>query len=779
MLKKCVVVIMLITFSLALTGQAVVKGKYVYVKERYDTKATPIMLACNGKYERLTCVGLYPERNLLEAVIVIKQPVGYKGGLCYKGSKEYVAFYIDYQDGMGFVSAGAPAEVRVHDLKKVKDGPVFYAVRQFFTPKKMLPCSRPQLVKVRAILSWERIPTGPTFTPIWGSVLEEWIQIKPLKLPVIIGTHKPFDAVSEIKLPLLEVMPKQPLSPAVKKYLLKTTVKEKKVKLPAKLQKARKEFKTLISKNINYFGMLSKSKDPKIIKEAILKLPPSKFKNKLLKLKPVTLPCVYPLQFNTDYERLQCVGLYPEEDILEAVIRITRTSGYGTDLCRYGTYEYVAFYIDWGSGVYQHAGTGRVKVHNIPREDGKWLYYAVQTRIKNVKEYLKSCKYENIVKVKAILSWNSDPTPYGPSHVAAWGNVLTKRVQIRPLKDYITKTDITLVNDIPVEHISPGGSNVGLAVNMESTYPYIFDRPFGGIVACKADIVSSAHFYRFRYSDDNGANWVTIKDKRVTMRKNPSIGQKPYKEVAPVDDDGWFSKSAYDQDKGDYESSCLIYWKSYGRNGLHRLVLEVANASKSVIETDEVKVVLDNIGPALYYFSDSETNFPMYGVAIKDADSGGDPLKCDEVTGSNEIRVFGHFYDAYFDDFTLSVLGGNINPVKTIGSGYYDSIAAAGKVYKYEYPGPSISPLPLGGNICNTGIVGANSAGNTGKKIGSLNLCTIPQSPAQVKCAYGIRLYVWDKAIVGSVSGYEFDKYRHSATAYVTFNWDPVGCPGL
>jgi hypothetical protein len=78
-------------------------------------------------------VGLYPEDNLLEAVIEVKLPYGYKGSLCIAGSKEYVAFYIDYNDGAGFVSVGAAVEVNVHDLSFVDGGHLFYAVRKPFT----------------------------------------------------------------------------------------------------------------------------------------------------------------------------------------------------------------------------------------------------------------------------------------------------------------------------------------------------------------------------------------------------------------------------------------------------------------------------------------------------------------------------------------------------------------------------------------------------------------------------------------------------------------------
>jgi hypothetical protein len=52
--------------------------------------------------------------------------------------------------------------------------------------------------------------------------------------------------------------------------------------------------------------------------------------------------------------------------------------------------------------------------------------------------------------------------------------------------------------------------------------------------------------------------------------------------------------------------------------------------------------------------------------------------------------------------------------------------------------------------INDTGIMGAYDGG-PGRDVGTLNLCnpSVPQTPAKVKCAYGIRLTVWDRAIVG------------------------------
>ncbi len=81
---------------------------------------------------------------------------------------------------------------------------------------------------------------------------------------------------------------------------------------------------------------------------------------------------------------------------------------------------------------------------------------------------------------------------------------------------------------------------------------------------------------------------------------------------------------------------------------------------------------------------------------------------------------------------------------------------------------------PVSGVYDDTGIIGAGN-GAAGRQIASFDLCSIPQSPLKVKCAYVVTLRVWDRAVVGYVSGYAFNTTVHGRTAHVTFNWDPAG----
>ncbi len=737
------------------------------------------------KYEELCCVGLYPEDNLLEAVLEVKLPFGYNGSLCTAGSKEYVSFYIDYNDGSGYTSTGAAVAVNVHNFSSVSGGHLFYAVRKPFTPKAYLKCDQPQLVKVRAILSWEKLPLGPDFIPVWGNVLDSWVQIKPKKtwpfvMPIPAYEFKPLEKMEDLQtstnivpeaveamIPYAEKLMMIGGQDEMKDLLEKSMKAEKRVKEEGKVEKERFDFKQCISKNPNYFGAISESKDKDKVMKALYDLPPKTIQDLLPKIAidPEWLVPVKPLLVNTKYEALRCVGFHPEDDLLEAIIEIKQPYGFNGDLCTLGSKEYVVFYIDWGDGSgFQHVATATVGVHDIPAINSQHLFYAVKA---NITSKPKECTIENIVRVRAILSWNQDPTPFGPNYNPAWGNMLERDIQIRPKDGASVQCEIEIVNEVHADDISSFGSSKGLAVKIDSSNHAVagtFDRPFGGIIGCWGKInVPGAHYYRFRYSDDSGLSWKNITDKRIARNPLPWISTiERYPDL-----EGWFSISDYQVDVANYSLSALVHWDSSGNNGDYLLRLELGDAGKNLLpgQSAEAPVRLDNKGIDLFEFGGTPTPLPAEGVVVKD--SANHYRKCDTFNGDEAINIFGNFKDDYFRNFVLTVFGGNIAVSGVaFGSGRYDSGI-------FDKDG---NPLPaLSGHINDKGITFA-ADGGMGQEIGTLNLCTISQSPGQVKCAYGIKLTVWDRAIVGYIRGYEFDTTCHGRHAYVTFDWDPVGC---
>jgi hypothetical protein len=336
----------------------------------------------NTSYEELTCVGLWPEKNQLEATILVKLPFGFLGEMCTPGSHEHVRFFIDWDNDGDFDDPHEDigvAKVNVHDIPQVEKDPLCYAVPLPFLPFLPFPihCKDPYIVKLRAILSWEvEPPPGDwKFVPIWGNVLECWVQIEPTE-GQIVGIVTEEEAEQE-----------------------KPSEGE-----PEKAEAERVEFLKLIEENPNYFGTAPET----------------------------DYPVEQPIQFNTSYEELKCIGLYPEMDFLEAILTAKLPYGFLGDLCTPGSYEYVRFFIDWDNDgdfvdANEDAGVAAVNVHDIPQVEKFHLCYALGRQFQALRA---KCEKPYIVRVRAILSWQQVPT--GPDFIPVWGNVVECWVQINP-----------------------------------------------------------------------------------------------------------------------------------------------------------------------------------------------------------------------------------------------------------------------------------------------------------------------------------------------------------
>ena len=67
---------------------------------------------------------------------------------------------------------------------------------------------------------------------------------------------------------------------------------------------------------------------------------------------------------NTDYEQLYCIGLDRDTGQLSGVLKVKQGSGYSGGPRTAGSIEYVAFWVDWGSG-FQYEGTAEVAVYDF------------------------------------------------------------------------------------------------------------------------------------------------------------------------------------------------------------------------------------------------------------------------------------------------------------------------------------------------------------------------------------------------------------------------------
>lgn len=166
----------------------------------------------------------------------------------------------------------------------------------------------------------------------------------------------------------------------------------------AQLPTERKQFKGLVLSNPNYFGTFPK------------------FGGKPIKA----------ISGDTTYEQLTCLGLNQGRELLETVINIKLHTGYGTDACGAGTTEYVRFFVQDTTG-WHDLGISTVQVHDLAGPLP--LSYSVSV---DFSEARKFCTVENIVNVRAILSWEWTPTPGDPNFIPVWGNVVNAKVQVAP-----------------------------------------------------------------------------------------------------------------------------------------------------------------------------------------------------------------------------------------------------------------------------------------------------------------------------------------------------------
>jgi hypothetical protein len=149
------------------------------------SKLIPIFIDPQGDetFEQIGCVGLNENTAELVATVDVKLSSGYSGNLCTGGSQEYVAFWVDWDDGAGLQYVGTTS-VNAHDISSIPKGGLAYSAvlpfPQLLTHRQ--PCDEgSKTARVRAVLSWATPPstTDPFAVPVWGGHAETRILIPP------------------------------------------------------------------------------------------------------------------------------------------------------------------------------------------------------------------------------------------------------------------------------------------------------------------------------------------------------------------------------------------------------------------------------------------------------------------------------------------------------------------------------------------------------------------------------------------------------------------------
>jgi hypothetical protein len=130
---------------------------------------------------------------------------------------------------------------------------------------------------------------------------------------------------------------------------------------------------------------------------------------------------------NTEYEQLKRIELDPDAGQLTAVLTVKQSIGYCGGHMTAGSREFVAFWVDWGSG-FQYVGTTSAAVHDSGRLPATGQDYSVVLPIHLSRQ--AENEGAKTVKVRAVLSWNTPPSTTNPNAPVVWGESLDCKILI-------------------------------------------------------------------------------------------------------------------------------------------------------------------------------------------------------------------------------------------------------------------------------------------------------------------------------------------------------------
>ncbi len=539
-------------------------------------------LAQSTYYEALGCVSYNPRKKMLNAVVRLKQQTGYSGSACQGGSREYVRFYVDYNNDGNWVDEGL-AFVGVYD-RSISE--VFcYNVNLNITPKVTHCCDdKPVLPNVRAILSWNTIPpdNSPNWVPVWGDVKEASVQIAPRKdwLCLFNKFNHALNIKEIIKDPFL--ISKMELENPSLKNLTAGTASELSVKELKDLYKGEKvEDHRIIAKT---YAKLVNSHAPSHL--------PGELAASKLNWKDITDFYTIP-KFNTSYEELKCISLNKDQSEVHASVEVKKSTGYSGDLCSAGSKEYVAFYMDFGSG-WVYMGTSYVSTHDIDLPKGQSLWYDVALPV-NVEKYRKEWCAVGKAKLKGILSWNVPPTPNNPNYVAPWGDWEECTVEIKPFpKGVIDGKVMPFIEKLGGMVVTDIDNATGLATTTSGSSSLTGANlsPFDGRIELNGHIFNPGANMKYRLilTEPGGATGNVM----VSQNINTDLFGTITAHTLIPDSEGWME---YKEVGGTNIVADLLGNLYPGVEGFYSLAIEAKDASGTIYSGNSVSFYVDKKAP--------------------------------------------------------------------------------------------------------------------------------------------------------------------------------------
>jgi hypothetical protein len=447
-------------------------------------------LKANTAYESLGTVGYQPQTERLEAVVYVTEPSGYGGDLCGPGTSEYVRFYASHDNGSTWTDLGLGA-FHVWDIPQGTAGRkrLEYAVTLRRAFQRRI-CFFPQVVLIRAILSWNAVPppNTPGHVPVWGDVHNTHILVEPTRF---------WHLKDVLKAGELQLKPE----------IAAVVGEEAEVKVETKALSL-KDLKELYKgqdvpvKRFAHTHLASYQASAGLTASLMLPKAGNFLEQAGIDLQGIDFDDLFNVgDGNTSFETLESIGYDPNDDSLVGVMRLHRPSGFSGGLCTQGSREYVTFWADLnGNGTFETCiGTASVRVYDIRDIPRDGLEIAVHLPANLLKQRIPCNEGPRIIPIRAILSW-ATPIPCAtPNATPTWGNRLETLVHVRPgrrIGDGDLEPLLSSVGGIPVGEIDGSGhAQDAVAV---TTGAYFNDAPFGGRINLAGKIVNGDAGTRYR-----------------------------------------------------------------------------------------------------------------------------------------------------------------------------------------------------------------------------------------------------------------------------------------
>lgn len=475
-----------------------------------------------------------------------------------------------------------------------------FAVEKRIAPPKKW-CRLENLIRVRAILSWEvPPPANPHWLPVWGNRAEATIQVDPLKLIAIPDVFK----VDPELLAILE--PGQFLK--LKKADLPVEAAAKAYKA-AKVAPGRAMFQLVQAVKAHPAELASAEGNPN---------PAAANLASFAKIYGVDLSKLIDIlngasgDGNQDFEQLTCIGMQPGPflDQLVGVIDVKKSLGYGGSLCTNGSREYIAYYMDFGAG-WQYMGTASVGVNDIDKMPADGLKYTAYLPV-DLTKYRGRCEKPVLVKMRAILSW-ATPPPIDPDYKPTWGGREETLVVLTPRRgdgSGALTPFITAAGRVSVEKID---SLSGLAT---ASSPFIVNEaPFGGEVQISGYILNhpdhSATGVKLRYRvmiSNDGVNFSAAANPfTIGVDRWTGLVVSQFDVTQTVDADGFYhyQEDAFGPVRTFVDEDVLFRFFTAPLNGPRWIRIDVEEpGTLAILPSNAVKLMLDNKAPDLAFTMD-------------------------------------------------------------------------------------------------------------------------------------------------------------------------------